>query len=465
MNKLNDLKPKKYNFDLIIIGSGPGGGVAAHLAAAEGKKVGLIESHILGGDCFVNGCLPTKALLKAAETLATVQTSSKFGIRSSAISYNYRSVQAHKEKALSSVGIYNESTIFKSDGIITIRGRAHFLSPWVVSAGIKRYSAPKFFISSGATPIIPKIPGLANAGYITYKQAGHLLKQPRSLFIIGGGGTAYEYAQIFATFGTKVYVADINDHLLSREDPEVSDSAEAALNHKGVYCYTNSRVIEVSGSPGRKIVTYIQNNRHYKVAVEEVMVAIGMQPNLDLGLENAGVSYTTAGIRVNHHMATSCKHIFAAGDVFDTSVPISVQGSILQSRIAIHNMFHRQKITMNYRSVPRCYYGFPEIAVVGSTEHDLKLTGQLYQTAIAPVGVTSKAASNDYTDGFVKIIATHSGIVLGASIVAPSASEMVQELTLAIEQRHYACAVSNTLHLFSSWSEAIRIAADKIKCL
>ena len=443
MYKTKPRKPKTYNFDLIIIGSGPGGGVAAHLAAAAGKKVGLIEAHALGGDCFINGCLSTQALLKSAVTLETVQNSAQFGIRSSGISYNYRSIQACKDKALVNAGVHSDAALFRSEGITIIRGYAHFLSPWMVSAGLKRYSAPQFLISTGSNPLIPSIPGLADAGYITYKEASHLLKLPRSLFIIGGGAIAYEYAQIFSVFGTKVYIAEIKDHLLPNQDPEVSDSAEAALNAKGVYGYTNTNVIHLAGTPGRKIVTFIQKRRQYRVAVEEVMIAAGTQPNTDLGLENAGIDYTKNGVIVNRFMQTSRNHIFASGDVVDISTS-STHGAIQEGRLAIHNIFHRKKLAMNYLAVPKCFYGYPEIAVVGKTERILKITGQLYQTAIAPIGISGKAASNNYTAGFVKLVATHSGILLGASIVSPNASEMLQELSLAIEHHYYACVVYQT---------------------
>ena len=463
MYKIKPKKPKKFDFDLIVIGSGPGGGVAAQLAAAEGKRVGLIESHILGGDCFVNGCLPTKALLKSALTLKTVQNAYQFGIKTSGASFNYRAVQAWKEKVLASSGIQNETKVYQSEGITIIHGAAHFLNPWVVSAGLRRYSATKFLISTGASPEIPDIPGLMSSGFITYKEAGHLLKPPRSLFIIGGGATAYEYAQIFSIFGTKVYIAEAKDHLLPKEDPEVSDSAEAALSSKGVFVCTNTKVTNVIGSPGRKIITFIWSNRQHRIAVEEVMVAVGDQPNIDIGLDNAVVDTTDNGIRVNRFMKTSAKHIFAAGDVIDINA--SIQAAIQEGRIAVHNMFHRRKVGINLHAVPRCFHGDPEIAVVGKTEHELKTSGELYQTAIAPIGIIGKAMTNNYSTGFVKIIATHSGILLGACIVAPYASEMLQELTYAIEHHHYACTISNTAHPFPSWNEAIRIAANKIKCI
>jgi dihydrolipoamide dehydrogenase len=456
-------KPTRYDFDLIVIGSGAGGGVAAHLAANEGKKVGLVESSFLGGDSPHFGCMPTKALLKAAKTLDTVQNAPQFGIKASSVSYNFRSVQAFKDKAVNATGVNNESSIFKHQGIHIIKGQAHFIDPWTISLGLKHIKARKFLIATGSSPIIPNIPGLPESGFITYKQASHLLKPPKSLFIIGGGPVAYEYAQIYATFGTKVYIAEIRGHLLPFEDPEVGDSAEAILAKKGVHVRTSAKVIHCSGTNNRKVITFEHNGQQHRVATEELMVAAGKYANCDLGLQNTGVKLTDFGIKVDRFMRTSAKHIFAAGDVI--GVDFSTHTAIQEGRIAIHNMYQRKKVAMDYHAIPRCYFGDPEIAIVGKTEHQLRISGDLYQTAIAPISILGKAITSNYSYGFVKIIANHNGVILGASIVAPHASEMLSELTFAIQNHHHACAVANTIHPFPTWSEAIRIAASKIKCI
>lgn len=456
-------KPISYDFDLIVIGSGAGGGIAAHLAANEGKKVGIIESGQIGGQCPNFSCIPTKALLRAAETLETVQSASRFGIRPSAVTFNYRSVQAWKEKAIHATGAQDETSAFKSENISIIKGAAHFIGPWTVSVGIRHYSAHKFLIATGSKPFIPDITGLVETGFITYKEAGNLLRLPKSVFIIGGGATAYEYAQIFSTFGSRVHIAESGAHLLSRDDPEVGDCIAATLEHRGVRVHSAARVLHVSGSKTRKIVTFEQHGQQHRVAAEEVMVASGKTPNVDIGLENTGVYFTDDGVRVNRFMQTNKDHIFAAGDV--TGSHLSTHVGMHESRTAVHNMYHHKQIPVDYSAIPRIVYGSPEVAIVGKTERELKLTGQPYQTAIAPIGILGKSITSNYTAGFVKITATHTGILLGASIVAPHASELISELTFAIQHHHYACDIANTIHPFPTWSEAIRIAAGNIKCI
>jgi len=456
-------KPINYDFDLIVVGSGSGGGVAAHLAAADGKRVGIIEADVLGGDCPNTSCVPTKALLASAATLETVHTASGFGVRPGTTTYNYRSVQAWKNAAVQATGAGNESNAFRSEHITIIKGHAHFINPWIVSVGLRRYSARAFLIASGSSARIPSIKGLQETGYITYKEASRLVSIPKSICIIGGGAVAYEYAQILSAFGSRVHVIESGLHMFPHEDPEVGDSAAAALEDRGVKVHTVARVTAVSGKEKRKVVTFEQHGQQHRIAIEEIMIASGKTPNVDMGLENAGVYFTDEGIRVNRYMQTNKKHIYAAGDV--TGKHCTTHAAMQQAKVATHNLYHRKKVVMDYTAIPKVFFGQPEIAVVGASEHELKLTGVPYQTAIAPIGILGKAITSNYSAGFVKLTATHTGILLGASIVAPYASEMVSELSFAIKYRRYACDVANTIHPFPSWSEAIGIAASKIQCI
>ena len=457
-------KPKRFDFDLIVIGSGAGGGLAAHLAAQEGKKVALIESHALGGENLVSNSIPTKALLKTAETLSVIQESSFYGIKTSNATYNYQRILAWQEKAMANAGLNNEMHMFKSEGISVIKGHAHFISPWVVNVAQHRYCAKNFIIATGSSPMIPLIPGLSESGYITYRQAARLPSLPKNLLIIGGGAISYEYANIYSSFGVKIHLIEKCDHLLPYADAEVSDCAELSLSAKGVKVSTEAQVINVTTSHGRKLVTYQQYDREYRVVVDEIMVATGKIPNIDIGIENTGLHCSKNGIQVNRFMQTNRKHIYAVGDVAGQYKTLHSHAAIQEARVATHNLYHRNKITMDYSAIPTCVFGIPEIAIVGKSERELILSGDLYQTAIAPISVVGRAITNNYTTGFVKLVASHSGVLLGASIVSPCASEILQELTLAIRHHMHACEISKTVHPFPTWSEAIRVAADKIQC-
>ncbi len=456
-------KPIAFDFDLLVIGSGAAGGVAAHLASGYGKKIGLIEEDKLGGDCPNYSCVPTKTLLSAAYALQTIQQAPKYGLKATTASYNLRSLMAQKDAVVKAANGENSGRAFASENIRVIRGHAHFLSPWVITVGSHRYSARKFLIATGSTINIPDITGLNDAGFITYKEATDLTKLPKSIAIVGGGATAYEFSQIFSTFGVKVYVLEQHKHLLNREDVEVGDITASVLESSGVRVKTSIKINSITGSHGRKTITYEQHGQKHRIVVEEIMVASGKKPNLDIGLENTGIRHSESSIKVNSHMETSKDHIYAAGDV--TGGDLFAHSAIQQARIAAHNMFHRNKIPMDYSAVPRIFYGTPEVAAVGKTEHQLIMTGAMYQTAIAPIGIVGKAATTNYDSGFVKLLAAHNGVLLGASVVAPNASEFLTELTFAIQHYHRACDIAQTIHGFPTWSEAVRVAASRIECI
>jgi len=453
----------KYKFDLIVIGSGAAGSVAAFTAAASGKRVCLIEQHKFGGETIHHGTIPTKKLMETAKRLTQLKTAHRYGIRVSAVSYNYRLVQNLKEQAVEQTGVYDQFKSYKSDNITSLRGHAHFIDANTVSVGLKHLSANKFLIATGATPIIPNIPGLDSVDFVTYQQIYSLPRPPKSLFIIGGGAVAYETAQIFASLGCKVHIAETRDHLLPFEDPEVGDSAEAALQSLGVKVFTSAKIINISNKMARKIIIFEQGGQHFQANVEMVMIACGKKPYADFGLDNASIGHAANGIAVNRFLQTTVKHIFAAGEV--TGAVSNTHGALQQARVAAHNMFSRKKIAMEYHAIPRVIYGCPEIAATGYTEHYLKASGKPYQTAIAPIGLVGKSIVTDYSDGFVKLLATHNGILLGASIAAPNASEMIGELNLAIHYRMRACQIAKTVHAMPTWSEAIRVAASKIYCV
>lgn len=455
-------KPTNFDFDLLVIGSGAGGGVVAHLAAGYGKKVGLVEADKLGGDCPNYSCIPTKSLLSATNALNTMKSASKHGLRATNISYSASSLASWRDSVVAKANGSQDASAFTAEGIKIIKGHAHFLSPWMVSIGSRRYTARKFLIASGSSPVIPTIDGLVETGYITYREAGHLREFPKSIVIIGGGATAYEFGQIFSTFGTRVHIIEKHHHLLHNEDTEVGDLAEATLQANGVRVHLGSKVNHVSGDKKHKVVVFEQGGQEHRIACDTIMVASGKKPNIDLGLENTGIKFNNYGVKVSTTLETTKKHIYAVGDVVggDLFAHVAVQ----HARVAAHNMFRSKKVHFDTHAIPRIFYGLPEIACVGKTEHILRMMNTSYQTAIAPIGIIGRSGPANYDSGFVKLIATHSGILIGASVVAPHAGEMLQELTFAINHRHRACDVSETIHPFPTWSEAVRIAASRIKC-
>lgn len=459
-------KKSTYDYDVVIIGSGAGGSVAAHIANRAGKSVAIIEAGMIGGECPNVGCVPTKALLHAAEIYDQAKHADRFGIRGKIISYNYPSIKAWKDLAVKRTGTHLGEAMFKKEGISVYKKSAHFIDPHTISVGEKRITSRHFLIATGAQTFIPSIPGLKEVGYITHEKAVNLLRPPRNLAIIGGGAIGCEFAQLFAIFGTKVHLIDVAPRLLSREDEEVSTAVAKQLQERyDVSLHLGSKIVTAEKFGNRKRLVLLGGSKGGKathIAVDEIMVAAGKKGVVDIGLENAEVKYTSAGITTNRHMQTSAEHIFAAGDCVGPYQFTHMAS--YQSKIAVHNILHpKKRQRADYRAVPRCIFTSPEAASVGPTESMLKEKKVPYKAVSVPLQVVGRANTTDTGEGFVKVIAhKKSGVLLSASIVSPRAGEMIHELTLAIQHRLRAHDVASTIHAFPTWSEAVRVACAKL---
>jgi dihydrolipoamide dehydrogenase len=451
----------KYDYDLIVLGTGGGGGLAAFAGLRAGKRVAVAEPGEMGGECPNFGCVPTKALLQAAETYDAARRGDVFGLKSSSIGFDYPAVKAWKDLAVHRTGTWQGQRVFEEAGITVLRGAAHFISPHEVTVNRRHYSARNFLIATGTHDFIPPIEGLADAGYITYKEAIDLTKPPESLFVIGAGPIGCEFTELFSIFGTKVYLSDITPRLLAKEDLEVSEAAAKHFTQdRGAHLLTGSTVTRVTKEGKQKRVHYEHGGKTHSVKVDEVMLAAGRRANVDLGLENAGVAYSQRGIPVNPYLQTNVKHIYAAGDV--TGLFMFTHTAEYQSRLAANNMWQRKKIAADYRAVPRCVYTDPEIASVGLSEDDCKAKALSIKKAIAPVSLIGRANTSNVEEGFVKVITKQDGTLLGASIVSPRAGELIHELALAIRHNLTAQQVADTIHAYPTWSEAVRLACARI---
>jgi dihydrolipoamide dehydrogenase len=451
----------KYDFDLIVLGSGGGGSVAALIAAGAGKRVAMVEPGEMGGECPNYGCVPTKSLLHAAEIYDAAKHGQQFGIRSGTLTYNYPSLKAWKDLAVERTGTGEGRRLYEAEGIKVLEGDAHFISDHEVTVNRRHISADNFLIATGTHNFIPPIEGLDKTGYITFKEAVNFTRPPKSLFIVGAGSVGCEFAELFAIFGTKVYLADITPRILSKEDEEVSELVRDTFeNERGMEVLNNTKVLRAAKEGLAKRVFFQQGAVEKSVKVDEILIATGKLANVDIGLENAGVEYTPRGINTNEYMQTTARNIFAAGDVVG---PYNyTHTAIYQSRIAANNMLHKQKIAADYRAVPRVIFLNPEVASVGLSEDECIKRDMRIKKAVAPVAIIGRANTSNVERGFVKVITNSKGVLIGASIVAPRAGEVIHELTLAIQMELSAHDVANTIHAFPTWSEAVRIACSKV---
>jgi dihydrolipoamide dehydrogenase len=452
----------QFDYDLIVIGSGAGGSVAAAIAAHNKKRVALIESNVLGGDSANFGDVPTQTLLNVARIYGEARSADVFGIRSGMVGYNYPTIKAWKDRVVARVGEGGSKRYYESLGVQVILGLAHFISPSEITVNRRHISAAHIIVATGAEWTIPEIQGLQKLGYLTPRSALDLIRPPKSLFVIGGGTTGLELTRLFSTFGTKVYISEIAPRLLPREDQEVGELiANVLSNRNGVTPLVGTRVIRVSKDGLGRRVHYLQGHEEKSVRVDEVLVASGKTPRVDIGLENAGITYSPRGIEVNEHLQTAAKHIFAAGDVLGGFGLTHV--ALMESRIAAHNILHKNKVSPDYKAVPRISYVIPEVASVGYSEDDLIKRDLDYQKSMVPISIIGRSNISNQRDGFVKILADKkTRRILGATVVTPNAGEVIHELTLAIQHDLTVDAVASTLHAFPSWSEAVRIACAKV---
>jgi len=450
-----------FDYDLIVIGSGAGGSAAATIAARAGKRVAIVEADTFGGDSPNWSDIPTKALLHVAHLYDEARHGDKFGLRTSTLGYNYPSIRAWKELAVQRTGAAGNRKFYENHGISAYNATAHFLSPNEISVNRRHLSASHFLIATGSSWTTPNVQGLTDIKFFTPRTILEAIRPPKSLFIIGGGSHGVEIAQMMATFGTKVYIAEQASRILPKQDAEVGELLEKVLTEqKGVTVLSHSRVLSVvKEGLGKKILISRGGVEKY-VKADEILVATGRTPNLDLGLENASVAYTPKGIDVNDNLQTSVKHIYAAGDVLGRDS--HTHTAILESRIAAHNMFEKAKAVPDYTATPGIIFTSPEVAHVGLSEDDCTKRDLAIKKAIAPLNIIARSNTADFRDGFVKIITDKKGVMLGGTIVAPHAAEMIHEIGLAVKYGLTAEQVADTPHAFLSWSEAIRVAASKL---
>lgn len=449
------------DYDLIVIGSGAAGSTAALSAVKAGKKVALIEGATFGGESPNWGDIPQGALLHSAHLYHEARSGTRFGLRSQMLGYNFPTVLAWRDKAIKRTGAADNQQYYEKAGIKTYSGAAHFLTPHEISVNRTHLTAHHFIIATGSHFEQPDVYGIETIRHQTPQTLLGEKRIPRSLFIVGASSDAVEYAQLFATFGTKVYLAERSARILPTEDPEVGDILESYLtSNYGVACLTQTQLVQVEPKGLGVRVSYSRGGVTKTVQTDEILFLTNRVPTTDLGLENASVAYSRAGIEVDTGLQTSAKHIYAAGNVTSGDCPTQI--ALLHGRVAAHNILHKTKLAAETFGIPRVTFTSPSVASVGLTENDCIKRDLAINQAIAPLTMIARSNTSDFPHGFVKLIADKKGLLLGGTIVAPGAENMIQEIGLALAQSMTASDLANVPHAFLSWSEAIRVAASKL---
>ncbi|MDR2336907.1 MAG: NAD(P)/FAD-dependent oxidoreductase [Candidatus Nomurabacteria bacterium] len=447
----------KFDYDLVVIGSGPAGSTAASIAKKAGQKVAVIESGALGGE-FLNGYdLPSQAAFTIAKSFYEAKKGAKWGLSSGSLRYSFPAIINFSRGAIRKASPFFGAKFLENAGVEVIKGKAHFTSPHEVGAGNRVLSAKKFLIATGAELKNHEIKNLENVRVLNPKSAFEIVRPPKSLFVIGAGATGVELAQYFATLGAQVLLADIAARPLPKEDEEIGQFVDELFNKQyGIKVLTRTRVVAVEKDAVSKKVILIRGGQEKTVRVDEILLATSRLPATDIGLENAGVKYDQRGIIVDTTLRTSAKNIFAAGDVLGGNS--STTRSVLEGKTAVQNIIYRSKMPVDISGMPTLTNISPKIASVGLKEDDCLKADRKIKKALVPFSGVVCSVSTDYVNGFIKIITDKTGKLLGGTIVAPDADLMVSELSLALRNEMYAKDLANAPHLTESWSEAVRLA-------
>ena len=457
------LQERKYDYDLIVIGGGSAGLVAAKLANGLGKKVALVEKRKLGGDCTWFGCVPSKTLLKSAYMAHQMTRLEEFGLKpDSAVELNSDNVMAHVRAVVQADAESHPPESFEAEGINILFGTLKFLDSHRIKLAEREISSDKFVICTGSHPFVPPIEGIDQVPYLTNETIFDLVKLPKSMIILGGGPIGSEICCAMNRLGVKVTVVEKADHILSREEDELACRLMDMLKDEGVEFLTKRQATKLA-KQDRQIVATVSDNhgKASRISAESVLIAVGRRPNLEgLELEKAGVDSEKRGIKVDRFLRTTAKNIYAAGDVVPPYLFTHI--AEYEAVIATTNACLPIKRKTNYENVLWCTFTDPELAHAGLTE---KQARQRYGDKARVYRWEHKDVDRAKTDlaqnGLSKFVCDKKGKLLGIHILGHGAAELMHEAQLAKSIGLSFSKIASVIHAYPSYSDAVRQPAKR----
>jgi len=457
----NPVPDERYN--MVVIGAGTAGLVTAAGAAGLGAKVALIEREFMGGDCLNVGCVPSKGIIRPARAIRDARTAGKFGVEGAEhLSIDFGKTMERMRRIRAEISVNDSVHRFSEKlGVDIFLGEGRFAGPDAVEVNGTRLRFRRAAICTGARAAAPPIPGIEEAGYLTNETVFSLTELPGRLAVIGGGPIGCELSQAFARLGSRVSLFEMGSHILPREDADAAGIVQDAFVAEGVDLILNAKVEKVSREGRERIVHFEREGKTREIRVDEILAGIGRTPNVDgLNLESAGIAcHPRRGVQVNDRLQTSNPRVYAAGDICFPYKFTHTADALARILIANALFLGRQKSSALV--VPWCTYTDPEIAHVGMYESDAREKGIPVATLTIPLADVDRALLDGEAEGFARVhLRKGSDRILGATVVASHAGEMINEFSLAITAGLGLSAIGKTIHPYPTQGEVIKKLAD-----
>ena len=450
-------------YNLVVIGAGTAGLVCAAGAAGLGARVALVECHLLGGDCLTYGCVPSKGIIRASRAIHEAQNGGRFGIAGGeSLSVDFAAAMERMRRVRSEISPHDSARRFRDElGVDVFFGEGRFVSRDTVEVEGKRLRFRKAAVCTGARAAAPPIPGIEEAGYLTNETVFSLTELPPRLAVIGSGPIGCELAQTFARLGSRVTLLERGGHILPREDRNAAEIVQAAFDRDGVLVLLETKTVGAARRGTEKVVTVERGGERRELVVDEILVGVGRAPNVEgLGLEVAGIAFDPQrGIRVDERLRTGNPRVYAAGDCCFPYKFTHTADAL--ARIVIANALFMGRQRTSALTIPWCTYTDPEVAHVGMYEEEAQAKGIEVTTLTVPLSEVDRARLDGETEGFARVhLRKGTDRILGATIVARHAGEMIGELTLAMTAGLGLGAIGRTILPYPTQAEAAKKLAD-----
>ncbi|HBA63869.1 MAG TPA: dihydrolipoyl dehydrogenase [Lachnospiraceae bacterium] len=454
----------EHTFDLIIIGAGPGGYVAAIKAAKLGLKTAVVEDRRVGGTCLNRGCIPAKAMIHASSLYREMQEGERFGIFASDIRFDYEKILTYKEETTQKL-VQGVEQLLEGNGVTLLKGKGTLLadkSVRVVSEEEETvYRAEHVILAAGSKPLVLPIPGMDLPGVLTSDELFRLREMPKSLIVIGGGVISVEFATVFAALGCKVTILEAMPRLVPNMDKEISQNLKMILKKRGIDIHVSAAVQGVEADGEQYACRFIEKEKEMRVSAQYVLCAVGRCPNTDgLFAEGAAPAMERGRVVVDENFATSKDGVFAIGDLIkgaQLAHAASAQG------IAVAEQLAGAAPTVDLSVVPGCVYTDPEIASVGMTEDEAKEQGISVKVGKFIMSANGKSLISKEERGFIKVVSKEdTGVILGAQMMCARATDMIGEFTTAVANQLTVSQLLKGMRAHPTYNEGVGEALEEL---